>query len=137
MTISIGTHCEMEIAHRLPLHAGKCRRIHGHTYKLDVEVAGVIGSDGMVLDFGVLKQILRSEIEEKLDHALVLSPLDMDKLALPEGSKMVLFDKEPTAENMLVWIVGILDAALYIPYGVKVSCATLHETSNNWARYLP
>lgn len=62
-------------AHTLRHHDGKCRNLHGHTYKLEVTLEGVPqtvdGSNpqsGMILDFGILKEIVRERVLDELDH---------------------------------------------------------------------
>ncbi|HVB25443.1 MAG TPA: 6-carboxytetrahydropterin synthase QueD [Ktedonobacteraceae bacterium] len=63
-----------EAAHHLPGHQGKCANLHGHSYKLEVTLRGPINiapgksSNGMVMDFGDLAQIVRSSVIETLDH---------------------------------------------------------------------
>tara|TARA_Y100000310_G_scaffold325538_1_gene389156 strand:- start:902 stop:1234 length:333 start_codon:yes stop_codon:yes gene_type:complete len=55
-------------AHRLPWHKGKCFTLHGHTYKLEVTVEGPLNKDGIVVDFGDLKKVVKKEILDKYDH---------------------------------------------------------------------
>lgn len=63
-----------EAAHQLPGHRGKCARLHGHSYKLEVTLRGAIkqapaqSDNGMVLDFGDLSQLVREAIIDRLDH---------------------------------------------------------------------
>ena len=63
-----------EAAHHLPGHSGKCARLHGHSYRLEVAVRGPIkdvpnqSDSGMVMDFEDLSQIVRNSIIERLDH---------------------------------------------------------------------
>jgi 6-pyruvoyltetrahydropterin/6-carboxytetrahydropterin synthase len=63
-----------DAAHQLPNHDGKCRRLHGHTYKVELTVTGEINEatglpdEGMVIDFGVLSLAWKSELEPLLDH---------------------------------------------------------------------
>jgi 6-pyruvoyltetrahydropterin/6-carboxytetrahydropterin synthase len=59
---------DFEAAHVLPWHPGKCSRLHGHTYRLEVTVEGPIGDDGMVMDFGDLKEVVETEIVSQWDH---------------------------------------------------------------------
>lgn len=64
-------------AHQLPFHNGKCSNLHGHDYRVIVEVTGHIvegagSSAGMVVDFGVIKQIYKDRVESLLDHSLIL-----------------------------------------------------------------
>jgi len=61
-------------SHILPCHKGKCKNLHGHNYKLEVEVAGEVVSDfdrpdnGMIMDFGELKKIVTDKLLEGIDH---------------------------------------------------------------------
>lgn len=55
-------------AHQLFWHPGKCKNLHGHTYKLQVGIEGNLNSNGIVMDFGELKDKVNKEIIEKYDH---------------------------------------------------------------------
>ncbi len=76
-----------DASHYLPGYKGKCEQFHGHTYRLEVGVAGAIGSDGMVMDFNKIKEIVSKEVVEVLDHRNLND----------------LFEN-PTAENIASWI---------------------------------
>ena len=57
-----------EASHRLPHHPGKCQRLHGHSWVLELSVEGpVVQSTGMVLDFYEMGKAVESTIAE-LDH---------------------------------------------------------------------
>jgi len=58
-----------DAAHRLPAHPGKCSKLHGHTWRVEVEVefCDVELQDGMLMDFGVLHEIVEEQVA-KLDH---------------------------------------------------------------------
>ena len=64
---------EFAAGHHLPHHKGLCKGQHGHNYFLYVEVGRDIIKDGpqtgMIMDFGVLKSIVKKEILDKLDHS--------------------------------------------------------------------
>lgn len=66
-------------AHMLSNYRGKCRNLHGHTYKLQVTLEGDISSGGdskgMVMDFNELKQYIDS-ITNTYDHAIIFSDVD-------------------------------------------------------------
>ena len=79
-------------AHYLPHHSGKCKNLHGHTWRLDVEIEGDIGDDGFVIDFQRLKAIINSKIIKKLDHQCL---------------NQVGFDN-PTCEILASWIFSNL-----------------------------
>ena len=67
------------MAHALYGYDGLCKNIHGHSYRLWVTVIGNVLDDsksvknGMVLDFSLLKKIVKPEIVDKFDHSLVLN----------------------------------------------------------------
>lgn len=66
----------IDMAHRVPDHASKCRNLHGHTYTIVATITGMLASDGpesgMVMDFGFLKNLMMSEIDAHYDHGLCL-----------------------------------------------------------------
>ena len=70
----IGKIFTFDAAHHLPKHIGQCKNLHGHTYKLEVEIIGDITLkehstiDGMVMDFGELKRIVNHSVVDPLDH---------------------------------------------------------------------
>jgi len=57
-----------EAAHRLAWHSGKCRNLHGHSYRLDVTVAGPLDENGVVVDFDHLKAVVEREVVGPWDH---------------------------------------------------------------------
>ena len=65
-----------DAAHTLPWHQGKCRNLHGHTYRLEVVVEGPIGPNGIVVDFADLDDLVRREIIDRYDHTFLNDLLD-------------------------------------------------------------
>ncbi len=57
-----------EAAHFLPWHPGRCRNLHGHSYRLEVSVAGDLDPNGIVIDFADLAAVVRREVIERFDH---------------------------------------------------------------------
>jgi 6-pyruvoyltetrahydropterin/6-carboxytetrahydropterin synthase len=105
---------EFEAAHRLPEHPGKCRRLHGHSYRLVVAVEGRIdAATGMVIDFADLKRVVESRVIDRLDHACANDLMD-----------------NPTAEVLAGWIWNELRGEL--PGLCEVE---LFETRNCSVRY--
>jgi 6-pyruvoyltetrahydropterin/6-carboxytetrahydropterin synthase len=79
---------DFEAAHLLPHHPGKCRDLHGHSYRLVVTVDRPLdGATGLAIDFSDLKAVVRSEIVDVLDHKYLNDIIE-----------------NPTAENMVVWM---------------------------------
>lgn len=117
MKMSVCRMFRFDAAHHLPNYEGKCSRLHGHTWVLEVEVSGnlVLGGSeqGMVIDFSDLKGIVQQEIIEELDHTLLNDLIS-----------------NPTAENILLWIRKKLGS-----FGeeLKVTRLRLYETPDSFA----
>jgi 6-pyruvoyltetrahydropterin/6-carboxytetrahydropterin synthase len=99
---------EFDAAHQLPWHKGKCRRLHGHRWKVEVGIEGEVQPDdgaedgGMVIDFGHVKALLDEILP---DHLSLNDPkaAARDGLAVPdEASVWIGAMQNPTAENFAV-----------------------------------
>jgi 6-pyruvoyltetrahydropterin/6-carboxytetrahydropterin synthase len=90
-----------EMGHRLPEHFGKCKNIHGHSYKMMVELDGDLNENGMVMDYYDLKKII-NPIVENLDHAFMVYVEDIHVIEFLEKikSKKVIVNFESTVENI-------------------------------------
>jgi len=79
-----------EAAHVLPNHPGKCARLHGHSYRLDVALEGPLHADGpaagMVEDFDVVAAVVRAAVIAQLDHRSLNELIE-----------------NPTAEHVVLW----------------------------------
>jgi 6-pyruvoyltetrahydropterin/6-carboxytetrahydropterin synthase len=130
------------MAHALKGYDGLCRNIHGHSYELLVTITGIPVSDtnstklGMVMDFGDLKKIVRNNIIDEFDHALVLnreSVNDFGPLDAEFFGRTILVDYQPTSENMLIDFVERLKHKL--PSSVKLHHLLLRETVTSYAEW--
>lgn len=141
-SIRITKEFSFEAAHALIGYDGPCRSIHGHSYRLSVTVTGepVTGRQspkrGMIMDFSELKRIVKREVIDMMDHALVL-PSDLD-LGVPEKlgetfSKVMIVDYQPTSENLLTDFAGRIRKAL--PEGVYLHSMKLRETPTSYAEW--
>ncbi|MDP9075619.1 MAG: 6-carboxytetrahydropterin synthase QueD [Actinomycetota bacterium] len=65
-----------EAAHQLPWHDGKCRHLHGHSYRLAVTVGGPIGPNGIVIDFAHIRDVVEREVIERFDHRYLNDLMD-------------------------------------------------------------
>lgn len=127
-----------DAAHQLSGHKGKCANVHGHTYTLEVVVSGepqgpeVPGEEGFVMDFGDLKEVVRSRIVDPLDHAFLAVGNEpfLDSLRAA-GSKIAQLGFRTTAENLAMFIAFSLLQASIPVYSVKV-----WETPTSWAEVL-
>ncbi len=142
-TIRLTKEFSFEAAHALNGYDGPCREIHGHSYRLFVTVKGRPSETendpkyGMVMDFGVLKQIVNQEIVSRLDHALVLRATPgnaaLRKILAQQFSNIVEVDYQPTCENMLADFARRIAARL--PEGVALHSLRLHETATSYAEW--
>ncbi|MCX6283102.1 MAG: 6-carboxytetrahydropterin synthase [Bacteroidetes bacterium] len=141
-TIRITKEFRFEAAHALKGYDGPCRNVHGHSYELAVTVTGSPISDksspkyGMVMDFGDLKCMIKSNIIDVFDHALILHTSLKDEGTVPAGepfTNVVYVDYQPTSENILLDIAGRLKALL--PEGVNLHHLVLRETSSSYAEW--
>ncbi len=102
---------------------GKCNNpnFHGHNYELIVSVTGEIDPvTGFVMDMKILKDLIKSEIEEALDHKNL-------NLEVPEFK-----DLNPTAENIAVVIWNKLRSHIEKSKDLEV---VLYETPRNFVTY--
>lgn len=57
-----------EAAHQLDWHSGACKNLHGHSYRLEVTVAGTLDDNGIVIDFADLSAIVQHAVLDDFDH---------------------------------------------------------------------
>lgn len=133
-----------DAAHRLVNHPGKCAAVHGHRYEAEITIdAKELDNLGMVLDFGIFKNIVGAWIDEHLDHNIILNKIDpllqgfdndYEKKYIFGTKEPFEMDCNPTAENIAELIFNEAKELLCI-YGFKVSHVRLYETANCWADY--
>ncbi len=131
-----------EAAHALMGYDGPCKNVHGHSYELSVTVIGCPISDqdstklGMVIDFGDLKKIIKKQIVDPLDHALLLNSSvpqqDIQHLGEP-FTNIVFLPYQPTSENFLLDFAKRISELL--PAQVKLHSMRLRETANSYAEW--
>ncbi len=131
-----------EMSHVLWNYDGPCRNVHGHSYRLFVTVIGTPVMDpanpknGMVMDFTVLKNIVKKEILTVFDHSVVMNRNydcgKLEKLSSLFGN-VVPVDYQPTCENL------VSDFAIRIseqlPGEIKLYSLKLYETATSYAEW--
>lgn len=122
-----------EMGHRLPFHKGKCKNLHGHSYKMMVELKGSLDENGMVLDYYDVKEIIGPIVEE-LDHSFMVYRKDEELLNVLKllGSKHVVVDFQTTAENMCHYFLNKIKAA-NPPERISEITVWVYETENTYA----
>ena len=125
-------------AHFLSDYEGKCSNIHGHRWRVEIEVQSetlVNGGqlDGMVIDFGDLKRDVKDMVDF-YDHSLIIQKETMRKETLncliEDGFKLIEVKFRPTAENLAAFFFNCMKEK-----GYNVKRATVYETPTNSAAY--
>jgi 6-pyruvoyltetrahydropterin/6-carboxytetrahydropterin synthase len=118
--------------HRLLNYEGKCRHLHGHNGRVEIEVTGeALDHRGMLTDFGDIKRVMKVWIDENLDHRMILNEGDpMLPIIRERGEPHYVLQENPTAEAIAKLIFEKARE-----FGLPVSCVTLWETSDSYATY--
>lgn len=121
---------EIDAGHRLLNHESKCAHLHGHRYGFDITVtAAALDSVGRVLDFGCIKEVLGTWLDETWDHAFIVQQGDpLTEWLVDNDQKHDVLPCPPTAEN-LARLVGEAAQDMLDP-GIKVVSVVCHETPN-------
>jgi 6-pyruvoyltetrahydropterin/6-carboxytetrahydropterin synthase len=114
---------KFESCHHLNQYEGKCANQHGHGYKMEIVIEGAINPrTGLVMDFGILKNIVNDHIVEKFDHVNLND----------------VMDENPTAENMCYWVWEELEKTTLRDFLQEIriwetegSCAVLTASAYN------
>lgn len=129
-----------ETAHAIHGYNGPCRNIHGHSYELHVTVAthqlmdDYVPAPGFVIDFKEIKKIVKEQLIQQLDHKLILSKeFIVSNNYSSKQENIIIWDFEPTAENILLYIKNELFAAL--PHQVQLANLKLFETKDSYAEW--
>ncbi|MGY5849306.1 6-pyruvoyl trahydropterin synthase family protein [Salegentibacter sp. F14] len=141
--IRITKQFNFETGHALYGYDGKCRNVHGHSYKLNVTVIGEPITDkndvkfGMVIDFGDLKKIVKSEIVDKFDHATVFNKntphIELAQELRNRDHHVILVDYQPTSENMVIDFAKKIKK--HLPDHIQLHSLKLQETESSFAEW--
>lgn len=141
--IRITKQFNFETGHALFGYDGKCKNVHGHSYKLSVTVIGEPITDssnvkfGMVIDFGDLKKIVKEEIVDIFDHATVFNQntphIELAKELKDRGHHVILVDYQPTSENMVIDFSTKIKNRL--PNTIQLFSLKLQETETSFAEW--
>ena len=110
-----------DAAHHLHNYEGKCKNLHGHTYRAVLGISGFTDARGLMIDFGDIKEIWKQKIEIFLDHRYLNETLP---------------PMNTTAENIVVWIYEKLSEHLLGEqryHGARIEFIRLYETPTSYA----
>ncbi|WP_395064432.1 6-pyruvoyl trahydropterin synthase family protein [Flavobacterium sp.] len=141
--IRITKQFSFETGHALYGYDGKCKNVHGHSYKLSVTVIGTPILDnsnvkfGMVIDFSDLKKIVREEIVDLFDHATVFNKntphVELANELSNRGHHVILVNYQPTSENMVIDFAKKISDRL--PNDIQLHSLKLQETESSFAEW--
>ncbi|MBO2944011.1 6-carboxytetrahydropterin synthase QueD [Paenibacillus sp. F411] len=112
-----------DAAHHLHAYEGKCKNLHGHTYKVVFGISGTPDQVGITVDFGQIKDIWKTKIEPYLDHQYLNETLP---------------PMNTTAENMVVWLyeqmaLALSSQAAFQQQAMRTEFVRLYETPTSYA----
>ena len=141
--IRITKQFSFETGHALYGYDGKCKNVHGHSYKLSVTVIGTPILDqsnvkfGMVIDFTDLKKIVKEEIVDHFDHATVFNKntphIELANELKSREHHVILVDYQPTSENMVIDFAEKIKNRL--PNNIQLFSLKLQETDTSFAEW--
>jgi len=141
--IRITKQFSFETGHALYGYDGKCKNVHGHSYKLFVTVIGSPIEDqnnvkyGMVIDFTDLKKIVMEEVVDVFDHATVFNKntphIELAKELKDRGHHVILVDYQPTSEKMVIDFKQKIKSRL--PENIELFSLRLQETDSSYAEW--
>jgi len=134
MKVKLGKDFAWEMAHRLPFHEGPCKNIHGHSYKMRVELIGDLDKNGMVLDFYDIHRIVQPYIE-KLDHAFLCNEKDEKVITfLKENDfKLYIIPNNTTSEYMAIYLASEFATEFKKFKNLDVMHVRVYETADAFA----
>ena len=135
--IRVTKHIEIEMAHKLLNYEGKCKYLHGHTYKFDVTIGGYPDDIGMVIDFKLLKEVMKI-VFDKYDHSCLLASTDED-IEKEKDIKLniIRVPYNPTIENILEDISNQIKEEIILKnLPVHLTRIIGFETSNSYAEII-
>lgn len=131
-----------EMAHALLGYDGLCKNIHGHSYVLWVTLIGEPLTDatgpknGMVMDFSVLSSIIKKNITEVYDHALLLNEnteKETQSTYKKHFEKVIFTPFQPTCENLIADFATRLK--MLLPEHITLHSLKLQETETAYAEW--
>ncbi len=132
--LTVSKECVFDAAHVLTNHSGQCKNLHGHTYRLIVEVEQIDERNDMIIDFKDLKSVIYAVIVDRFDHAFIyneqsVSESDIAAVIARHNMKSVGLPFRSTAENLAYYFFEQLREH------VNVRSVRLYETPASYATY--
>ena len=140
---------ETDTGHRVPNHKSKCRHMHGHRYRWEVELEGDVvtqegvSEEGMLMDFSDVSTILNQYVHDVVDHAFIVYEGDTEALTalsqMGDEHRTLIVPFIPTAENLAKWAFEQVEPRISSFFGNSLKLHAFHvrETPKSWASWYP
>ena len=128
---------EFDAAHRVMNHQSNCRMLHGHRYVVEATFVNELDELGMVIDFGVVKEVLGGWINQNWDHNTILNIKDQElgnQIAKITGQNIYYLNNNPTAENMAEYLRTKICLKLFSDKNIVCQKVKIFETPNCYAK---
>jgi 6-pyruvoyltetrahydropterin/6-carboxytetrahydropterin synthase len=134
MLVSIAKDFWWEMSHRLPFHDGPCRNIHGHTYKLRLELTGEPDNTGILMDYFLMQEIV-SPVIKQFDHAFLCDSNDRLMIDFLQANdfKLAVLDKYSTSENISEFLLGEFIPKFSKYKNIRSIKVSIYETADVYA----
>lgn len=132
--IKIGKEYHWEMSHRLQFYNGLCKNIHGHSYKMILELEGEADDDGMLLDFYKIDEIVKPILNE-YDHSFVIYKNDIEVLQFltENGFRSIVLDFNTTVENLAKHFANLLKSKFSQFENIDFIYIKIYETYDAYA----
>jgi len=134
--IKLGKDYVWEMSHRLPFHNGWCKNIHGHSYKMRLELVGELDENGMLIDFYDIDKVVKPIITQ-YDHSMLVDEKDEKTLKfLRENDfRYVAINFTSTSENIAIHFAKQFAEEFRKHENIKELSVRVYETSDAFAEY--
>ncbi len=109
MVCKVGKIFKWEMSHRLPFHEGQCKYVHGHSYKMLVELEGETDENGIVVDYYEINKVV-APLLGRIDHAFLCDKNDQQMIEFLGKNNFKTFHMPDftTSENMVFFFMKLL-----------------------------
>lgn len=139
--VTVSKRIELDYGHTLPNHYSFCNQLHGHRGFVEAYVTGVVvdtpgdSSQGMVLDFTILKKTMMDKVHGLLDHGFAVWKDDKEDLdfVVKRNTRFLITNEPPTAEFLVKWAYSQIVSGL--PSALTLDKVIWYETPTSAAYY--
>lgn len=134
MKVKIGKDFKWEMSHRLTFHKGPCINIHGHSYKMRIELEGTLDENQMIMDFYDVHKIVQPYID-KLDHSFIVDGKDELMLNFLKENNFKYFEipNFTTSEFMAIHFINVFKADFEKFSNLSLLRVRIYETEDAFA----